>query len=202
MSLKINNLSFIYSKEIFSYSDYCFKKGITIISAPSGRGKSTLFSLLIRAIKPHTGIISWNYVNILEYSKLYYLDSIVSIVFQGGNISYYFTLCQYIELLALNREKQTKELAEFYLEALAIRYLLNVNIMNCSGGEKYKIALFLALIKDTPLLLLDEPTAHLDKNNSINLFSLLKNITDKIILIITHDQLFFENMIDCNYYYL
>jgi ABC-type cobalamin/Fe3+-siderophores transport system ATPase subunit len=194
MYLKINNLSFIYNKELFVYTDHLFLQGITIIS--------TLFQLLIRSVTPLSGVISWHGKNIVEYPTIDYLDSIVSIVFQGGVLSYYFTLAQYIELLILNRGDATKELADFYLQALGLQYLLNESITHCSGGEKYKIALFLALIKNTPMLLLDEPTAHLDKTYSIALLSLLKNITDKVILIITHDQLFFESIDQLSYYYL
>ena len=81
-------------------------------------------------------------------------------------------------------------------------YLLNKNISTCSGGEKYKISLFLALLKNTPLLLLDEPTAHLDSSNSLLLLSLLKNIKNKIILIITHDKILFDHLTDCYFYSL
>ncbi len=202
MFLQINNLSFRYNVELFKYPDYCFFTGITIISAPSGSGKSTLFSLFIRHIFPLTGHIFWNSENINYYSKLVYLDEIVSIVFQGGLLSYYFNLSEYIDLLILSRKNSSRELAEFYLKELNLNYLLYENIINCSGGEKYKISLFLALLKNTPLLLLDEPTAHLDKNNSIILLSLLKKITDKVIIIISHDQLFFEQNNNLNFYYL
>lgn len=184
------------------YSDYCFCQGITIVSAPSGKGKSTLFSLFIRSIIPYTGIICWQNKNINEYLCLEYLNTIVSIVFQSGVLSYYFTLAQYIELLMLSRDESNKVLANFYLKTLELEDLLDKNIINCSGGEKYKIALFLALLKNTPLLLLDEPTAHLDERRSVIIFSLLKNIKDKIIIIITHDTLFFELNSDLNFYYL
>ena len=203
MILKIINLSFKYTdQDFFLYSDFCFKKGMTIISAPSGKGKSTLFSLLILSITPDSGLIMWGEKDIQEYNYDEYLDTIVSIVFQGGVISYYFTLAEYIKLLILNRKESTKELADYYLDALNLRYLLDKDIIYCSGGEKYKISLFLALLKNTPLLLLDEPTAHLDEKNSIVLLSLLKNIKNKIIIIITHDKLFFQMSSDLHFYYL
>jgi ABC-type multidrug transport system ATPase subunit len=201
MYLKIHNLSYIYNKEVFVYHDYCFNRGITIISGESGKGKSTLFRLLIKSIKPYTGFISWNDKNIEEYDTFQYLDSILSIVFQGAIISYYFTLREYIALLIIH-EDQRRELAEFYLDVLGLYYLLDMSILHCSGGEKYKIALFLSLLKNVPLLLLDEPTSYLDRNYSIMVFSLLKKINDKVILIITHDQLFFEKTDTLQYYYL
>jgi len=201
MYLKIHNLSYIYNKEVFVYYDYCFNRGITIISGESGKGKSTLFRLLIKSIKPYTGFISWNDKNIEEYDTFQYLDSILSIVFQGAIISYYFTLREYIALLIIH-EDQRRELAEFYLDVLGLYYLLDMSILHCSGGEKYKIALFLSLLKNVPLLLLDEPTSYLDRNYSIMVFSLLKKINDKVILIITHDQLFFEKTDTLQYYYL
>lgn len=201
MYLKINNLSYIYNKQVFLYPDYLFNKGITIISGESGKGKSTLFRLLSKSIKPYSGFISWNDKNIEEYDTVNYLYSILSIVFQGAILSYYFTLREYIALLIIHEDNR-RELAEFYLNALDLYYLLDMSILHCSGGEKYKIALFLSLLKNVPILLLDEPTSYLDRNYGIMVLSLLKTINDKVIVIISHDQLFFENFDSFQYYYL
>jgi iron complex transport system ATP-binding protein len=202
LSLKIQSLYYQYNdRVVFFYKDYEFLEGITIISAPSGAGKSTLFLLFIREIEIYSGTILLNDYDIKLFCKEKYIYENFSIVFQSGVISYYFTLEKYIQLLLITR-KNNKDLVNFYLDLLEIRHLLNENIMFCSGGEKYKIALFLALIKDTSLLLLDEPTSHLDEKNSLIIVNLLKNIKNKIIVIITHDAIFLQNKFKYKYYYL
>lgn len=60
--------------------------------------------------------------------------------------------------------------------------------VNLSGGEKQKIALVRALIKNPDVLILDEPTSALDSVCTANLISYLKSIQqEKIIILITHD---------------
>lgn len=203
MQLKINNLSFSYNnKEFFYYPDFIFNKGLTIISAPSGKGKSTFFLLLMRELIPKTGIIEWNGKNINNFLKFEFLETVITIVFQNAVISYYFNLKEYIDLLILNRGDYIRDLSTFYVNILNLSHLLYENIAYCSGGEKYKISLLLALLKNTSLLLLDEPTAHLDKNNSVIVLNILKNINDKVIIISSHDQLFLDEQKNFSFYYL
>jgi ABC-type lipoprotein export system ATPase subunit len=156
----------------------------------------------MRELIPKTGIIEWNSENINNILKFKFLETVITIVFQNAVISYYFNLKEYIDLLILNRGEHIRELADFYLKILNLNALLYENIANCSGGEKYRISLLLALLKDTPLLLLDEPTAHLDKNNSLIVLNILKNINNKVIIVSSHDEIFFYDQKIFSFYYL
>lgn len=192
--LQIKNLSYHYSGEVtIHYEDYLFSEGISIIHGKSGIGKTTLFSLLIKKILPSTGSIFYNNINIQEYKPQDYYKNIISIVLQSGLLSPYFSLNDYLFLIANNTNWQLNQLVTKYIKTLGLEHLLNQNVEACSGGEKYKIAFLITLLKNTPIILLDEPTAHFDLKNSLILKNIIEEQKNKIIIIITHDDLFFNN---------
>lgn len=190
--LQIKNFSFSYDKkEIIHYDDFIFSLGITLVSGISGSGKSTFFDLIARKLFPKTGEILWRGTDINLFDKDFYYTYIFGTVTQDAALSRYFTLNNYIDILDYiypEREKKTS----YFIEKLQLKHLLDEPIENCSGGEKYRINLFIILLKDTPLLCLDEPTAHLDEKNKKNVIELLEGLEDKVILIITHDPLLFK----------
>lgn len=185
--LAISNLSFFYHKnEILTYGTHLFRD-ITIISGPSGRGKSTLFHLISRTFLPQTGAIFWNNENIENFEKDIYYKEVLSLVTQDAHLSPYFTLREYIALIQYLYKKTDTNSYEQTLVTLGLETLLDQHIGSCSGGQKYRINLFLALLKDTPLLCLDEPTAHLDDENKNKMITVLEEKKQKTILIISHD---------------
>ena len=67
--------------------------------------------------------------------------------------------------------------------------IVNEKAMNISGGEKQKIALLRVLMKDTDILVLDEPTSAMDINSKEEFYSYLNYIKkDKIIILVNHDR--------------
>lgn len=189
--LQIKNLSFsYYKKEIIHYDDFIFLPGITLVSGISGSGKSTFFDLIARKLLPKTGEILWRGTDINIFDKDFYYRYIFGIVTQDAALSRYFTLNNYLDILDYIYPE--KEKTSYFIEKLQLKHLLDEPIENCSGGEKYRINLLIILLKDTPLLCLDEPTAHLDEKNKKNVVTLLEGLEDKVILIITHDPLLFS----------
>jgi len=89
-----------------------------------------------------------------------------------------------------NLQEKDKEIIEQAIELTDINHLINKPLAQLSDGEYQKVMIARALAQDTPLLLLDEPTAHLDIVNRIGIFHLLKKISSengKAILCTTHE---------------
>lgn len=82
------------------------------------------------------------------------------------------------------------------MQTLAEGYdtIINENAANLSGGEKQKISLLRALLKNPDVLILDEPTSALDTNSRVALKAYLNEIKqNKIIIVVTHDKDFIDD---------
>ncbi|WP_350342975.1 ABC transporter ATP-binding protein [Proteinivorax tanatarense] len=197
-TIQLNNVTFSYGdkKNIIKNFNYKFKKGkVYCICGENGSGKSTFIDLITGIL---TNYYSGNiYYNLKEIKKL----------------DMYYTRKKQIGVIAQNPKLVTGTLFEnvtygFSDHKKNIEHMLTKvglskswklddciyeNSENISGGERYKIALTRALLKEPQVLLMDEPTAALD-SNSVEKFK--KLITDikkrKMIFIITHDQQLFN----------
>jgi len=104
------------------------------------------------------------------------------------------------ELVALGRQPYTNWIGYLTTEDLLIiqaafektntEHLMNSKCFELSDGQLQKILIARALAQNTPIIVLDEPTAHLDLHHTINTFSLLKNLAsefNKTIIVSTHE---------------
>ncbi|MBO4863998.1 MAG: ABC transporter ATP-binding protein [Eubacterium sp.] len=154
----------------------------------NGAGKTTFIKLLLRLYEPTEGRILLNGVDVKEYSlKSYY--SIFSPVFQDMEC-YAFSLGENVSMqIDTDRELAEKCLAEVGLENklnewkegidTPILKILNEDGILPSGGEKQKIALARALYKNSPVVILDEPTAALDALAENKLYEEFDKLVDK-----------------------
>ena len=93
-------------------------------------------------------------------------------------------------------EAQVRERALERLETLGIKSLADKKANQLSGGEKQRVAIARALINDPDIIMCDEPTGNLDKTNSLIVFDIFKELTEKhaqTLLVVTHDQEFAKN---------
>ena len=89
-----------------------------------------------------------------------------------------------------NLKENDKGIIQTAIELTNIKHLIHKPLAQLSDGEYQKVMIARALAQDTPLLLLDEPTAHLDLVNRITIFQLLKKLSrenNKAILCTTHE---------------
>lgn len=199
-----NNWSFINFKKVkFSISNKLINIGTFDIkrdkwiglSAPSGLGKTTLLKLLIGLEKPHNGevnIIIDKSINNKYPARVGLIN--IGVSFQNP---YFFfnSLVENICSKSLIEINDTdKNYANKILKIICLDYLLNnfdldtnlgESVLNLSGGEKLRLSIGRALYLNPSLLILDEPTAALDRKTSKKLLSNIKDsdICSSVIII-------------------
>ncbi|MDR6966196.1 iron complex transport system ATP-binding protein [Flavobacterium arsenatis] len=170
-------------------------KLISLIGA-NGIGKSTLLKTITGIQKPISGPVNLNHKNIFDYSSLE-LAKELSIVLTESLPPSNLTV---FELVALGRQPYTNWIGTLTdedilkinsaIELTQISHLVDKKHYEISDGQLQKVLIARALAQDTPLIILDEPTTHLDLLHKISLFKLLKKLTSetqKCILFSTHD---------------
>lgn len=201
-ALSGQNLSLGYihqkaKKEILSDLDFALFSGeLTCLLGPNGVGKSTLIKAILGQIHPWKGRIQLDQRSITDYSVEELAKQIAVVltdpVFPGN-----MTVGQ---LVALGRTPHTgwsgklnpadREIVEKALSDTRITYLRNERLSEISDGQRQKAMIARALAQDGKVMILDEPTAHLDLVNRFEIMSLLREIAhyqQKAILVVTHD---------------
>ena len=198
--LKLENVSKIY------YTNGIVATGISkvnlelnigefvVITGESGSGKSTLLNVI-------SGIDSYEegemYINGKETShyteKDYeeYRKKYIANIFQSFNLINSYTVYQNVELvLLLNgyKRKQIKKKVLDIIDKVGLTKFKNTKVSKLSGGQKQRVAIARAIVKDTPIIVADEPTGNLDTKSAYEIIELLKNVAkDKLVVIVTHN---------------
>ncbi|VVU95650.1 ABC transporter [seawater metagenome] len=190
----INNLKYSYDDQEFliipklEFDD----SKIHILKGKIGSGKSTLLKLLFGYIMPKKGQIMLNDTNTQNIrvwrKNVYYVPQICEIF----NKSIKENICYPNKDIQVEEYKLIKnlELDNLYQDLISKNYELGIGGEKLSGGQKQIITLFRALFSKKQIILLDEPTSSLDKDNRRivhNLIISLKKIK-KTLIIATHDN--------------
>ena len=200
--LQASKISIGYSHKkgktiIASNIDLSLRKGklIALIGA-NGIGKSTLLRTITGIQKTISGIVLLNGTNIHELDALTLAQNLSVVLTEKlppSNLTVF-------ELIALGRQPYTNWIGKLTdadiakvneaMELTQISHLATKKHFEISDGQLQKVLIARALAQDTPLIILDEPTTHLDLLHKVSLFKLLKKLTqetDKCILFSTHD---------------
>ena len=196
--LKTSSLSIGYdSKTIASDINVTLSEGdIIALVGPNGAGKSTLFKTFSTHIKPVGGKIELFGKDLQSYSpkeraKLLGIvlterpDDMFLKVFDVVAAGRY----PYTGMFGKLNEDDEKEI-KVSLELVGVNHLADRVFNTLSDGEKQKVMIAKAIAQNTPIIMLDEPTAFLDYPSKIELFSLLKKLAKeqkKAILFSSHD---------------
>ena len=157
-------------------------KNIGIIG-PSGSGKSTFLNILGMIETPTSGeyILNGNNCsNLSQNLKTEIRRKFIGYIFQNNQLLEDFNVLENIAFpLILNGESfnQAKNKSLILLEKLGLINKKSIKPGLLSGGEQQRIAIARALIKKPVLLLADEPTGSLDKNNSSMVMDLILNLS-------------------------
>jgi len=162
----------------------------------NGIGKSTLLRTLTKVQPSLKGEVFINSTKLETYNFTDF-SKIVSLVLTEQLPDSSLTV---FELVALGRQPYTNWIGYLTTEDLLIiqaafektntEHLMNSKCFELSDGQLQKILIARALAQNTPIIVLDEPTAHLDLHHTINTFSLLKNLAsefNKTIIVSTHE---------------
>nr|WP_282552490.1 cysteine/glutathione ABC transporter ATP-binding protein/permease CydC [Providencia stuartii] len=203
-SLVVDNISFTYPEQPFAVlkqvSLSLLPRQHIALLGKTGCGKSTLLQLLTRAWDVDSGMIKINGQNISDYSEQA-LRSLMSVVPQRVHI---FSDTLRNNLLLANDKATDKQLIEV-LDQVGLGNLLeNEQKLNAwmgeggrqlSGGEQRRLGIARALLHNTPLILMDEPTEGLDAQTEQQILALLKEkCADKALIVITHRMQGIEQM--------
>ena len=192
--IRFNNLNFRYLQEKTLLEDVSFTvqgRTLVFLTGPNGCGKSTLLSLLLRLYRPCQGCITIGGRDIQEFPLKAYRSRIGYI---GQNPEFIKGTLRENMLLG-NQDRSDAEIAsaarmagcEGLLNARGLDGKVEEGAANFSGGEKLRLALLRELLRDTDILLFDEPAAHLDSGSRKAFYELVNGLVGrKTVIAVVH----------------
>lgn len=168
-------------------------KGLYFILGKSGSGKSTLLNLLGGLDKADSGKIEYNGQDFSLFTQKdyeFYRNSVVGFVFQDYNLIDNFSVFENINLaLNLQIAENTTEKVENALKIVGLEGYGKRGVGELSGGQKQRVAIARAIVKNSKVILADEPTGNLDSETGKEILQLLKEISkEKLVIVVTHDE--------------
>lgn len=170
------------------------KGEIVVIRGPSGSGKTTLLAIVGAMLSPTSGEVH------LDGEPTSRLRETHRAEIRRRKVGYLFQDLQLVDGLSARQNvliprvpdgvrKQDVERAGQLLERFGLGAVADGNAKSLSGGERQRVALARALMNDPSLLVLDEPTAHLDDDRAKSIAELLAELArdGRALLVATHD---------------
>ncbi len=205
--INIRGVSLVYNQN--KQNEFCALKNIdldindgelVILKGISGSGKSTLLSLIALLQKPTSGEILIDGTNIAKLPDAFCSElrhKRLGLVFQNFNLieglSVYENLLAPFALTNFKANVRD-EMIKKALSLANISHKKDENVSNLSGGERQRCAVARALSMDANIILADEPTANLDRQNARAFLGLLESFKalKKSVIVATHDSIFDE----------
>jgi iron complex transport system ATP-binding protein len=168
---------------------------ITAILGPNGAGKTTLLHLALGWLHPHAGLVKLFEKPLKKYTRRE-LGQWMGLVPQNESTPFEYSLLEYVLLgrtpYLLPLEMPTEEdlsIAAEKLDQVGLSELKERSMPSLSGGERQLVLLARALAQQPKILLLDEPTSHLDLSNKGKLVRILRDLQEQGVTIIlsTHE---------------
>lgn len=164
LSIQLHNLGKKFNREwIFKNLDYSISSGQKlVVLGGNGSGKSTLLQVISGFVTPNQGEVTYNSGAVkLEADSLKNHIAFASPYLQ---LIEDFTLQETVEHLTKFKPLMHAISADDFIEKIELPHAKNKTIKQFSSGMKQRLKLGLAILSDTPLLLLDEPVSNLDQS--------------------------------------
>ncbi len=205
--IEVKDLSFSYNgKRVIDGISFNIEKGKMVsISGPNGSGKTTLLKILARIIDYYDGEVLIEKKRIKEYT-LKGISRLISYVPGEVNTPFDFKVrdivlmgrLPYISFLGSYRNEDL-EIVERVAKDIGIDLIMERYYNTLSNGEKQLVLVAQAVAQQTKIIIMDEPTSHLDIKHKINIFEFLKNeskIKGTTIIVVLHDLKLAEEFCD------
>jgi putative ABC transport system ATP-binding protein len=169
---------------------------LVLLLGASGCGKTTLLSMMARLLTPTSGRITFGDIDVTGLSGPALADyrrNTVGIVFQAFNLIPSLTARENVQIAAQAGKvpkKDAKRRAEELLVQVGLEERMSHKPDDMSGGQQQRVAIARALAHDPPLVLADEPTAHLDYIQVDGVLRLLRDLAQpgRVVIVSTHDE--------------
>lgn len=196
--IQFQNVTKQYGKDTLALDHVSFEinpGSFVYLVGPTGSGKTTIFRLLIRDLRPTDGTImvgEWD-ITKLKNSKIPLLRRKIGIIFQDLKLLMDRTVMENV-MLPLQftgvKDKEAKKRAEEILMEVGLDNKLDKFPIQLSGGEMQRVAIARALIYDPEILVADEPTGNLDWETSLQIINLLDSInaSGTTVFMTTHNE--------------
>lgn len=194
--IAIRELSFGYGSErLLERVSFTAPAGVTVLLGPNGAGKTTLLRILLGRLQPQAGTVQIAGKPLASYSRRQ-LSQMLGFVPQNEQITFDLSVREYVllgrapyvPLLELPGPADSQIVSEI-LEMLGLHDFGDRPISSLSGGERQLVIIARALAQRPQILLLDEPTAHLDLANQARVMSVISRLAAQglSVLFTTHD---------------
>ncbi len=196
--LDVDSLSYQYDeKTVLDEITLGIKKGEIIgILGPNGCGKTTLLKNLNKNLKPHGGCIMIDGTDISGITKKEIAQSI-AVVPQTNEIRFAFTVKEIVSMGRMPFQESFRgettddlEIIERSMEQTGLTELADRYINTVSGGERQRAIIARAISQTPKIILMDEPTLHLDINMQFEVLDLIEELSKKnnlTVVIVSHD---------------
>ena len=188
--IRLDHVRLVLGRTRFHFDCRLPAGAITAITGPSGSGKSTLLNLIAGFEAPDEGKVLFDGRDVGE---LHPSERPVSLIFQDHNLFGHLDIFTNVGLginPSLALDAQDKQAIARSLERVGLAGMEKRMPATLSGGERQRVAFARALVREKPVLLLDEPFAALDPGLRLGMSTMLLDLhreTGSTILIVTHD---------------
>jgi len=168
---------------------------VLVLAGRNGVGKTTLLRIATGILAPHTGEVRIDGRSLGDYGRRE-LARTLALVPQETSVPFPFSVAEvvlmgrapHLGLLGFE-SKRDLGIARGAMERLGIDHLANRSILDVSGGERQLAMVARALAQEAPILLLDEPTAHLDVSRRLEVLALVRELAreGRSALVVSHD---------------
>jgi putative ABC transport system ATP-binding protein len=197
--LKLDNVTYRYkkaSRDAVKEATATFESGrVSVIMGPSGSGKTTLLSILAGLDRPSSGEVIIGEEKLAHMNLDKYRREKISMVFQAFHLFPLYTALENVSYLMETGGKPRSEArakAKELLETVGINDGMYMRYPSkLSGGEQQRVAIARSLSTGAKVILADEPTGNLDRENGeviINLLRMLANKEGYCVVIVTHNH--------------